>query len=116
VRCAASSLHGRGSAGQQIGEKMMKTEKLETVAMVKHTGHSCIGCMGSESPFIVFGLPDNSELLWHSDNVESIAKRFGFPRMQDMEGRYVGIVANIRPSKRTAGRWQVQRMVNLEDR
>lgn len=87
---------------------------------VRTTGHSCIGCMGSESPYIVFDIDATTELCWHSDNVESIAKRFGFPSLWDMKGRWVKVTANVRLAKRqpldgTTRRLQVQRMIRLED-
>lgn len=96
-----------------------KTERVSAMAMVTATGHSCIGMMGSESPFIVFELPGSRKLVWHSDNVEAIAKRFGFLNFRDMEGRYIHVEANVRPAKRQLQdgieRLQVQRMINLID-
>jgi hypothetical protein len=75
--------------------------------------------MGSESPYIVFELNPTTRVRWHSDNVETFAHDFGFPSMRDMEGRWVKIIANVRPAKYPLNdgitRLQVQRMVNMQD-
>lgn len=88
------------------------------VATVVETGHASVGMMGPESPFIRFQI-GNQVIRWHSDNVETIAKRFGFPNLHDMEGRNVAIEANVRSSKRQFAdgveRLQVQKMISLVD-
>ena len=98
------------------GEK--KTERVDSVAMVETTGSACIGGMGSESPFIVFSV-GGKKIVWHSDNIESIAQRFGFPCTYDMRGRWINLSANVRLAKHqpTDGIvHKVQKMIKIEDR
>ncbi len=95
------------------------TKKVSGIATVINTGHACIGTMGWESPFIVFQLNSTLTVRWHSDNVETLAKAFGFPCIHDMQGRSVKIEANARLAKRQFAdgieRFQVQKMIALVD-
>lgn len=87
----------------------MKTTRIHETVLVVAVGHSCIGCMAWESPFIVFRRNDGQQLLWHSDNVESICDRFGFPDFRYMRERFVVLNASIR------GNGKVQRVHDICD-
>lgn len=64
--------------------------------------------MSWESPYVRFELQNGRSILWHSDNVESIAKRFGFPNMREMEGRWVYLTGFVRNER-------MSRVTNIQD-
>lgn len=98
-------------------EKEMKTSRVSETALVLDTGHACCRGMSWESPYIEFELAGGTRMLWHSDNVESLAARFGFPSLLEMRGRWVNVTANVRPdTSRNDGTVRVQRMISMQDR
>jgi len=48
--------------------KTTKGERIITLATVESKGHSCIGMMPWETPFVRFTLPDGRSVRWHSDH------------------------------------------------
>jgi hypothetical protein len=68
----------------------MKSEKIKTYATILRKDSGCIGCMGPETPYILFKLDDGRELLWWSDEVDSEWRR--------NEGDTVKITAFVRQS------------------
>lgn len=71
-------------------------------AYVVNTGYALGGPVAWESPFIIFRLPDGREFKWHSNQVESLARKFGFPNMQKMRGQWIDLDATVRPTGRVA--------------
>ncbi len=68
----------------------MKSEKIETYATILRKDSGCIGCMGPESPYILFKLNDGREFLWWSDKAHREWRR--------EEGDTVKITAFVRQS------------------
>ena len=71
-------------------EKTRKTQRIEGVARVARVGHTYIGMMSWESPFVVFEVyesetsekPMLDRLVWHSDNVDILFNKLAGMSME----------------------------------
>ena len=98
------------SSGSNPKKLMKTTKRIQTTCKVIRAETACNGMMPWESPRLVFeDTADNSRIVWHSDSVPTITKRFGFPHWEEMQGRYVSFTAFVRDNGR------VSRVVSIID-
>jgi hypothetical protein len=86
-----------------------KTERIDETVFCKRTDHACCRGMAWESPRIFFLLKDGRKLTWHSDNVQAIAARNGFPNHEEMEGRLIRLQATVRGDRV----WRIVKIMDL---
>lgn len=93
--------------------KKMKTELIKTIAQLIKNGSSCVGCMSWETPYVVFKLENNDQILWQSDNIDRILFQQDKLTVERLlaEQSYIDIECRINPITK-----HVKRIINIKYR